>query len=93
MNDTSTASIKLSIYEWHTLLNELEYLQRICNRDISVPIYLLEQISTQLNGKEVCVYGSDKHRKLHPEDFKETTKTEEPKPIIKKSLLDRILGK
>ena len=53
-------SVNLSIYEWHTLLNELQYNMRFVNRDSSVAVSLFEKIATQLNGASVRIVSEDK---------------------------------
>jgi hypothetical protein len=66
-------SITLSIYDWHKLLNELEYLQKIGNRNPDNAVYLWEYIATKLSGNEKIIKGSEKHYRLFPDDFPKPT--------------------
>ncbi len=50
---TVTASIELTVYEWHTLLSELEYAQRFVNRDGSNAKSLWHKIVNKLNNSIV----------------------------------------
>ncbi len=46
-----SASIELSVYEWHTLLDELQHSMRIMNRDNSNAKFLWEKIANKLNSE------------------------------------------
>ena len=50
-----TQSVKLSVYDWHGLLYELEQAMRIVNRDRHNLKVLYGKIATQLAGHEVKV--------------------------------------
>lgn len=48
-------TLKLTAYECHLLLKELEDSLRICNRNGDYAKFLWEKISTQLNGTEMVL--------------------------------------
>lgn len=55
----STKSVTLTVYEWHALLRELEYLFAICNRDQHNAKALYNLIATELHGETVNVFEED----------------------------------
>jgi hypothetical protein len=67
-----TFKVELTVYEWHKLLKELEFLRNICNRDQDDVIDLWEKISTQLSDTRQVIFGSKRHRELEPDIFKKT---------------------
>ena len=86
--ETEKIAVTLSVFEWHQLLTELEYLRRIGNRDRDISIDLWEKIATRLSGVEQIVDGSGKHYKFFPEKYMKPTPpvVEEVKPAAKTSI-------
>jgi len=53
--EMETATVEMSIYEWHMLLREIEFLLQIGNRDDTHAKALYEKIAGQLHGATVVV--------------------------------------
>ena len=53
MSKETDPVVKLTIYEWHLVLSELEHMMRFVNVDIVVAKSLYHKISQQLNEKSV----------------------------------------
>lgn len=47
--------VRMSVYEWHELLRDLEAHMRIINRDQAVTCRLYEKIASQLAGRNVVI--------------------------------------
>ena len=56
-------AVTLSIYDWHALLAELEYLLSICNRNRNNAMVLYSDIATQLSGREVDLFKEEAEKK------------------------------
>jgi len=83
-------TIKLTAYDCHKLLEVFDNQLRICNIDNRNTIDVYEKIASQIHDKEFCVHGSEKHRRLEPEYFKQIEELnnkgiEEAKKIINDS--------
>jgi len=72
-SNNSNFSVTLNVYEWHTLISKLDYFMTIHAPidERNKTIELWENISTQLNNKEMIIQGSDKHKRLNPESYNE----------------------
>lgn len=53
--EKTMVSVSLSTYEWHSILLDLEYLMRICNRNNESTYRNYEAIASVLNGGKVVV--------------------------------------
>lgn len=78
-------SISLTVYDWHKLLNVINFSRSIANRDAEDATDLWEKITTQLDDKEHVCYGSDKHRALNPELFVTKPETKETQILTEES--------
>lgn len=62
-DDTANKAVVLTIYEWHVLLREVEYLFNICNRSQHNAKLIYGHIATQLAGYEVDLFKQEEEAK------------------------------